>query len=331
MDEIELEVFRAGTASRGITAEDLAELATGFTGANPCPVVIGHPKSNDPAHGEVAAFRADGNSLFARIKNLGQAVVEGVKNGTILNRSMKFFPKNHSSNPTPGKLAPWHLGFLGASAPGIPNMPRIDKALAFDAEGDTFTIEAEPAPAVMAVEEDDGSTAVIEVTEPKREFEAMAVEPTKKPATQAEIDAEAERLATERSTFQAERRASYEADNEARVDALIAGGKLLPADKDRTLLVFNALEPEALEFEAGKPKRSPASELAALLGGAVKLVPVDEKRESPSTEFKAEIGAGDSATVAAGKIDAAARKLMEADSSLSFEAAVERVSQTKEG
>lgn len=321
MDEIELEVFRAGRASRGITPEQLADLASSYDGKNPVPCCIGHPASDKPAHGEIAAFRADGGSLFARIKNLGQAVVDGVKSGEILNRSMAFFSPTHESNPTPGKLAPRHLAFLGAAAPGIPNMPRLDKALAFAADGETIETTGAPAEAVLYEPE---PTPVRTVSEKPKEFQAME-------KTAEQLAQEAAALETSRTEFAAERKAAYEADNEARVDALIAGGKLLPADRDRTLLVFNALESAPLEFEAGKAKRSPAAELAAILGGAVKLVPVGEGRQSPANQFQA---GGDKAAdpqAEARRLTARAKELQKADSSLSFEAAIEAAQAEQEG
>lgn len=149
------------------------------------------------------------------------------------------------------------------------------------------------------------------------------------PKTQEQIDADAERLRTDRLAFEAEQRTARETANASIVDTLVAGGKLLPKDADRAKLIFNALDPAPLEFAAGEAKRSPAAELAALLGGAVKLVPVDDGRRSPVLKFAADKD-GDPDT-ASGKITAAARALMKEDESLTFEAAVERVTAEQEG
>jgi hypothetical protein len=323
-EEVEIEVFRADPrASRGITADILAGIATEFDGnGDPVPICIGHPTSNAPGYGEIKAFRAEGPSLFATLAGKFDKIVEGVKDGSILNRSMAFWPAGHSSNPKPGRIWPRHLGFLGASTPGIPNMPRLDKALAFSADDDNIETIGDPAPAVI---EDAPPTPVLHF-QSRQEPTPMA-EPTAEEIAESRRKLEADQLA-----FAASQRTARETANASTVDALVAGGKLLPAHRDRTLFVFNALgstdhEDKALEFDAGDGKKlSPASALADLLGGAVKLVPVNEGRRAPSTEFNADEVKGDDK-----KITAAARKLMESDKTLTFEAAVEAVTEQQEG
>src|SRR5690348_13539215 len=106
-DEIELEVFRAGSkASRGITAAQLAEVAAFDCEANPVSGVIGHPKSDSPAEANILGFRLDGNKLFARVANWSDKLVDSIRNKRIVNRSMAFFDPDHEANPTPGKWAP---------------------------------------------------------------------------------------------------------------------------------------------------------------------------------------------------------------------------------
>jgi hypothetical protein len=150
MKEVELEVFRAGTkASRGITSADIAAAATAYDPDKaPAAICIGHPTSNTPAYGVIAALRADGDRLFATLKDVKDKVVDGIKKGDLLNRSMAFFDKDHESNPVPGTLYPRHLGFLGASAPGIPGLKSIKKALAFSAD-DELEVDGDPAPGIV--------------------------------------------------------------------------------------------------------------------------------------------------------------------------------------
>lgn len=322
MDEIELEVFRADTrASRGITSADIAEAASIYDPANaPAGICLGHPKSDTPAFGRVKSFRADGASLFATIP-VQPELIDGVKKETLLNRSLAFFSRNHEANPRPGKLYPRHLGFLGASAPGIPGMKPLIKALAFTAEDDGgIEVIGEPAEAVIF---EPAPTPVFIARE-------STVEP--KPAAEPTADqlkADREQLEKDRLAFEAEQSKAHETANAGIVDGLVAGGKLLPKDRDNVLLVFNALDPAPLEFTAtdGKAKDtlSPAAALGRLLGTGVKLVPVDEGRTSPSAEFKA---GGEKDDPKA--IEREARKLMTADSTLSFEAAVEQVTGQQE-
>jgi hypothetical protein len=313
MNELELEVFRADEkASRGITSADIAATAAAYDPAkNPAHICIGHPKSDTPAYGVIAGLRAEGSRLFATLKDVGEKVIKGVKDGTLVNRSFAFFSRDHESNPVPGVLYPRHLGFLGASAPGIPGLTNIKKALTFNADDDTFDVDGAPAPAVLfeaAVE----PTPTFTVTEESNVADDKTAEDLRK---------EREALDRERAEFAAERDSARKAGNKALVDGLVTAGKVLPANADKLALIFDALDAEPLEFEAGKDKRPAASELAALLGEGPRLVDVDGKPLSPSKEFDAK---GDKPKTA-GEITAAANALVKDEPGLTFEAAVERV------
>ncbi len=317
MIETEIEVFRADTkASRGITADMIADLATGYDGSNPVACCIGHPKNDSPALGEVAAFRADGNKLFATIRNVKAALVDGIKDGSILNRSMAFFSPDHEANPTPGKLAPRHLGFLGASAPGIPGMTKLSKALSFAADGETLEIDGDPAAALLF---EPKPTEIFTAHDDK---EPVNMDPATK--TEADLQADRDALAADRLAFAAEQRTARESSNATLVDGLVASGKLLPANAEDMKTVFNAIDPAPLEFSAKDGAKSPVAALAAILSTGVKLVPVDEGRQSPTGEFNADDKPKD-----ADAITAAARAAITANPSLSFEAAVELVTKGK--
>lgn len=317
MDEVELEIFRADTrASRGITASDIAEAAASYDPETaPAALCKGHPASDTPAFGTIKSLRADGSTLFATFP-VKPELVEEVKAERLLNRSAAFFPRNHEANPKPGKFYFRHLGFLGASAPGIPGMAPLKKALAFDADGH---LEATEAPADAWIEPAD-PTPVISF---RAKEEPRTVERTPEQIAEDErLAAERTRLEEAQNAFNARVEEARKASNASLVDGLVASGKVLPKDAPRLKLVFNAIADEPLEFAAGEDKKSPAAELAAILGGAVKLVPVDEDRKSPSQQFTATDLKSDP-----DKIGAAARKLVEAEPGLTFEAAVERVSQ----
>ncbi len=325
MKAIEIEVFRADTkASRGITSADIAELATSYNAdENPVPAVIGHPKSDSPAHGVIEAFRADGNKLFATIKDFSDELVDGFKKSKFLNRSMAFFGKDHEANPTPGKLAPRHLGFLGGSAPGIPGMSSLKKALSFSADEDMIVVDGAPAQAVLFEAE---PTPVFTVQEERKKM------PQEK--TQAELDAEfaareqkikdyADALKARETEFAAREAKAHKTACEARVDALVAGGKVMPANRDALALVFSALSTDELEFSA-EDKGSAADKLAKILSEGPALVDVSGKQLSPKDKFTASTG---NVQKDADTITARARQLIKDEPGLTFEAAVERISE----
>lgn len=320
MDEIELEVFRAGgTASRGITAERLASLESFDCEANPVGCVIGHPKNDTPAEGRIKGFRLDGNKLFAKIAGLSKRVVDGVRKGDLLNRSMAFFDEDHEANPTPGKLAPRHLGFLGAAAPGIPGMQPLTKALAFAADdSDELIADGDPAEAVIFAAEPTPALTVFEA----KETAPMADTP-------APVAPTAEELTQRETAFAARVRSQFEASNTRTLDSLVAEGKVLPAEVEGLKLAFNAFDPEAdeLTFGAGDKatKATAVSHIFAFMASALpKRVPVDGGRQSPTAEFTA-----DDKPKSAAEVTAAAEALVAGRPGLTFEAAVAEVTGEK--
>lgn len=322
-EEIEIEVFRADTrASRGISSADIADVAAFDCDANPIPVCIGHPKTDSPAEGTVKAFRADGSKLFATLKGLSEKLIEQLKGGKLINRSMAFFGGDHEANPTPGKLAPRHLGFLGASAPGIPGMSNLATAFSFNAE-DELIVEGEPAPAILY------RAAPTEVFTVQEEPLTMDETPEQKAAREqreAEITAREEKLEADEAAFNARAETSRKAANKSRVAALVDAGRVLPADRDALETVFNALDDGELEF-ASDDKGFAADKLASIIGKGPKLVDTSGEPISPQGDKTFAAGKGASAS----EISAKARQLMSEDKSLSFEAAVEKVTEGQEG
>lgn len=328
VETVELPVFRADPrAGKGITAAMLADCDGFDCDSHPIPNILGHAEGAKPAMDRVRGFRVAGDVLFAQVPKATAAakrIWDGIKSGEILNRSMAFFDPADPCNPTPGKLAPRHLGWLGANAPGIPGLPalhKLVKGLAFEA--DELQILGDPADAVI-LDFDAGQpvepTPVHRVPPkggPAKEFEAVAEEtPAEK-----KIREDREALDRDKLAFEAEQKSARDTANAASIDGLVTRGKVLPAEAPGLKLIFGSLTPEPLEFEAGKPKVGPAAQLAAFLETALpKRVPIDTGRQSPAKEFEA---GGDKD---ADTIEAEARALMKDKPGLSFEAAVAQVS-----
>lgn len=121
-----LHVFRAGkhTADDGKTyefSEDvIRELAEGY---NPqlleAPLVVGHPKTDDPAYGWTRAALAVGSDLYLEPHQVDPAFAELVNKKHFKNISLSLYLPDSPGNPTPGKHYIRHVGFLGAAAPGV--------------------------------------------------------------------------------------------------------------------------------------------------------------------------------------------------------------------
>lgn len=110
-----VEIFKAGshTDSSGHTkfwsVEDLDEIIKSY---NPkkseAPIVIGHPRTKDPAYGWVEKLKRVGSVLFAKFKQVDQGFADLVKSGRYKKRSIS--------------LDGWrlnHVGFLGAVHPAV--------------------------------------------------------------------------------------------------------------------------------------------------------------------------------------------------------------------
>lgn len=316
MIDTEIEVFRADTAaSRGITAADIAEVASFDCEANPVAFCFGHPANDEPAAGTFKKFRADGNRLFATIGAVTEKAIDGLKSGAWINRSMAFFDPTHEANPRPGKWSPRHVGLLGAAAPGIPGMEPLAKAFSFAADG-VLVVDGPPAEAVIYAGAPTPTITIFASKEPAMELPKTA----EQIAAETAFAAERAQLEADRATFAAQVKATTESGNAALVDGLVASGKVLPAEADALKLVFNALGNDELTFAADR-KGAASIELARFLGNALpKRVAIDEGRISPTDQFSA-----DNKGKTAEELTAKANAMIEKNPGMTFAAAMEKI------
>lgn len=127
---VRMAIFRAGThtdaagVTRTWTADDVAAIAAAY---NPeqheAPVVVGHPKTDDPAYGWVRALSVNGGTLWADaelVPEFGELLAKGFYK----KRSIALYPD--------GTLR--HLGFLGAQPPAVKGLPNA----AFGDDNETY-------------------------------------------------------------------------------------------------------------------------------------------------------------------------------------------------
>lgn len=111
-----IEIFKIGdhTDSSGNRQFwDQSDLDTIVDNYNPqvreAPLVIGHPKTDDPAYGWVEKLKRVGPVLLAKFKQVEPGFAEKVKNGRYKKRSISLLPGNTLR----------HVGFLGAATPAV--------------------------------------------------------------------------------------------------------------------------------------------------------------------------------------------------------------------
>lgn len=100
-----------------------ADLAATAAAYNPkiskAPLVVGHPKTDDPAKGWTVALSATERGLFAAANKVDPEFAESVRQGAYGTVSAKFYRPTDPHNPVPGVWYLRHIGFLGAQPPGV--------------------------------------------------------------------------------------------------------------------------------------------------------------------------------------------------------------------
>lgn len=126
-------IFRAGTHrdlhGRDIqfTADDLAAIAAGYDASKPAPLVLGHPKTDDPAYGWAAGLTVgDDGLLYAALDQVDAGLAADVRAGRYRNVSASLWQPDHPSNPKPGSWYLRHIGLLGAASPAVSGLPPVN-------------------------------------------------------------------------------------------------------------------------------------------------------------------------------------------------------------
>lgn len=128
-----LEIFKAGkhVDASGVTREfsesDLVASAAAYSPSlHEAPIVIGHPKHDDPAYGWVESVDVQGGSFLANPKQVDPAFAEAVKAGKYKKISASFYAPDSPSNPVQGVYYLRHVGFLGATPPSVKGMQPVN-------------------------------------------------------------------------------------------------------------------------------------------------------------------------------------------------------------
>lgn len=121
-----IQVFKAGRhrSSNGkvfdFSEADVAQIAASYDPAlHGAPIVLGHPKSNDPAWGWVKGLTVEAGVLVAEPERVDAAFAEGVEAGRYRYVSASFYTPDDAANPKPGAWYLRHVGYLGAQPPAV--------------------------------------------------------------------------------------------------------------------------------------------------------------------------------------------------------------------
>lgn len=150
-----IEIFRPGKfkAMSGqeieFSAAMLDSIAKAYDPAvHQSPLVIGHPKVEDPAYGWVKALSFANSRLVAEPEAVVEEFAGVVSAGLYKNVSASFFAPDHPANPKPGNYYLKHVGFLGATPPAVSGLKPVSFASGDEKEiCIEFAVEAPQPPA----------------------------------------------------------------------------------------------------------------------------------------------------------------------------------------
>lgn len=128
-----IKIFKVGThtSMQGIAKDYTRDMLANCVAAyNPqtheAPLVVGHPKTDDPAMGWVDHLElSDDGYLLAYPKKIDAEFAESVNAGKHNKVSASFYLPDSQANPTPGKLYLRHVGFLGAQPPAVKGLGTV--------------------------------------------------------------------------------------------------------------------------------------------------------------------------------------------------------------
>ena len=262
-------IFRAGRhrtidgRSVAFSEADLAAIAAAYDAAvHEAPLVIGHPKTDDPAMGWVSGLKCVGLRLEADFRQMDPAFAEAVEAGRYKHVSAAFYAPDSPRNPKPGGYYLRHVGVLGAVPPAVKGLGPLTFA-----EDDTVFLafgEEETAPPEETPPADSPNT------EPEEESMDRKTEPGGDAAENAALKKELEEMKARMARQEAERR---HADNLAFAEGLVSAGKLAPAGRDVVTATLDALtapreDGGMIAFGEGDEARPLAEQFRALLSAA---------------------------------------------------------------
>lgn len=281
-----IEIARTGTFTdsagreQTFTAQDLAAIASAYDPAKrDCPLVFGHPQSDSsPAFGWAQKLKAEGGKLLALFEKVPEQVRALVDAGHYRHVSMSLMPDRKTLR---------HVALLGAAQPAIDGLRAVELAdgancvtVEFAAKDGGGLAEEQAAtcsrrsdlasPAgrggarYLTKEANMPDDAQREIGALKERLAALERENAdlkkqvqghkegkdKAEAAKTEAEAKAEKTAADFAAW----RGKVEAEKrEARVSALVAAGKITPAEKPGVLQFAAALAAQGGTFDFAAP------------------------------------------------------------------------------
>lgn len=311
-----IHIFKAGThtdmhgTKLPFTQSDLAACVKAYDpSVHEAPLVIGHPKTEDPAWGWVKSLSLNGVDLLAEPEQLDPQFAELVGNGRFKKVSASFYLPDSPNNPKPGTLYLRHVGFLGAQPPSIKGLKQVsfgekeegvvefsdwsDITIAsmFGRLRDFFisqfgldeTEKVLPAWQLESLRDE----ANRDIVKPEPDFSEHNPNPQQENSTMTEDEIKALQAENTRLKAEANQRAELEAKNKqdalhaenvSFAEKLVGTGRLTPAAKSVVVAILDAVAggDKPVEFAEGDTRTPLATAFKTLLDGTAPVLDFGE-------------------------------------------------------
>lgn len=277
-ETLQIEIFKPGTFTSvegqtvTFTTADLASMAAAYDPqTDPAPLVIGHPKLDDPAWGWVQSLEMQGDRLVATVGEIEPAFAEALTAGRYKRISAQIYPKGHVRSPKPESPYLKHVGALGAAPPAVKGLKPIHPvSMSEEEQASCATIELE-----LSTPKEKTVKTPEEISFAERVADIVARENALKAGEDA--------LAAERVKAAKQASADLHADAVSFAEGLVSQAKLAPPAKDRVIFLIDALGnaaaaegASALSFGEGDKAESPVVAFKKLFDAAQPLVSLGE-------------------------------------------------------
>lgn len=246
-----IEIARTGTFTdsagrpQTFTEADLAAIARAYDPQKrDCPLVFGHPKTDAaPAFGWASGVRAEGGKLLAQFAQVPGEVKELVAKGHYRHVSMSLMPDRKTLR---------HVALLGAAQPAIDGLKAVELAEGADCITVDFSTHQGGSMTTEELQRQVGQlqaqleTLKTENADLKKQAQGHKESKDKAEAAKTEAEAKAEKASAD---FAAYREKVEGEKREARVSALVAAGKITPAEKAGVLQFAAALAAQGGTFD----------------------------------------------------------------------------------
>lgn len=275
-----IRIARVGTftSNEGVQvsfgAADLAAAAAAYDPKDdPAPLVVGHPRLDDPAYGWVSGLSVQDGELVATPDKVEPSFAEMVREGRFPKVSARFYPPTHPSNPKPGAWYLKHVGFLGAHAPGIKGLGTVQ----FAAGDDDGVLSIDIATAGAGTNDGEIISQQQEAALAEDKLASFAERENALETREADIAAREKALADKAKADRHDAHVSF-------AEGLVSQAKLAPAGKQIVIGLLDHFDATAMVSFGEVGEMDAATALRKLLDTASPLISFGEVGGKPEGE-----------------------------------------------